>query len=50
MAWLVGGSGIDKDHADYADYQNNRRPNRFILGKDTTEEDIDIFLDNILED
>ncbi|HAW59250.1 MAG TPA: hypothetical protein DCX03_09625 [Bacteroidales bacterium] len=40
----------EQDHADYADYLNNRRPIRFFFGKGTTEEDIDTFLDNILED
>ena len=40
----------EQDEADYADYLNNRRPIRFFFGKATTEEDIDTFLDNILED
>ncbi len=38
----------EEDKDDYADYQKNRRPLRFTFGKDTTEEDIDTFLDNLL--
>jgi hypothetical protein len=40
----------EQDEADYADYLNNRQPIRFFFGKGTTEENIDTFLDNILED
>jgi threonine aldolase len=39
-----------QDYEDNAYYQTHRQPLRFVFGKDTTEEDVDTFLDNILED
>jgi hypothetical protein len=35
----------EEDKEDYADFQKNPRPLRFFFGKDTTDEDIDAFLD-----
>ena len=37
-----------EDWDDYSYYQNNRKPIRFQFGPDTTDEDIDRFLDEVL--
>ena len=38
----------EEDWDDYSYYQNNRKPMRFQFGPDTTDKDIDRFLDKIL--